>query len=332
MSLLIYADERVIDHRPPHGHPERPERYLAAVKGIEAADFGDAVVWREPTAASVDALVAVHERAHVDGLVARAGEDRVQIDGDTFLSSGSLDAARLAAGAGLDAVGALRAGDGDAAFCLVRPPGHHATPRQAMGFCLFNNIAVTAQALTEEGERVAIIDFDAHHGNGTQDAFFERDDVLFVSLHEFPQYPGTGAIGERGLGDGAGATINFPMPSGATGDVYLRAFDLVIERELEMFDPDWVLISAGFDAHRADPLTNLGLTSGDYAALTARIAAAVPAGRRIAFLEGGYDLDALSASTAAAAGALIGERHVPEPQSNGGPGHHVVDAHVESLA
>ena len=140
-----------------------------------------------------------------------------------------------------------------------------------MGFCLFNNIAVAAQSLTAQGERVAVIDFDAHHGNGTQDAFFDRDDVLFISLHEFPQYPGSGAFTEVGSGAGAGATINFPMPSLATGDVYLRAFDQVIEPALEAFGPDWILISAGFDAHRDDPLTNLGLTSGDYAAMTTRI-------------------------------------------------------------
>ena len=203
-----------------------------------------------------------------------------------------------------------------------------------MGFCLFNNIAVAAQSLTEQGERVAIIDFDAHHGNGTQDAFFEREDVLFISLHEFPQYPGTGALSETGLGNGVGSTINFPMPSGATGDVYLRAFDQVIEPALEAFGADWILISAGFDAHREDPLTNLGLTSGDYAAITARIAAYAPTGRRIAFLEGGYNLDALGNSTAACVGALLGEQHTAsthgfEPQSNGGPGNNIVDAHIE---
>lgn len=329
MSILVFADERVVEHRPPQGHPERPERFAAAVEGVEAAGFGDAVKWREPTLADETALLAVHDRNHVESIFARGDEQYVQIDPDTHMSTGSLAAARLAAGAGLDAIGALRAGEADSAFCIVRPPGHHATPNRAMGFCLFNNIGVAAQAITDAGERVAIIDFDAHHGNGTQDAFFERNDVLFVSTHEYPQYPGTGALTERGRGDGAGYTVNLPMPSGATGDVYLRAFDEVIEPALEGFNPDWILISAGFDAHRADPLTRLGLTSGDYAALTQRIMSRAVPGRRIAFLEGGYDLDALGNSTAACVGAMLGETYRPEDQTNGGPGHSMVDAAVE---
>lgn len=328
MSIIIFADERVAEHRPPQGHPERSERFAAAVSGIESAGFGEAITWREPSAAPTEALLAIHDRAHVERITGFGGTERVQLDADTHMSARSLDAARLAAGAGLDAIAALRVGEAESAFCLVRPPGHHATPTEAMGFCLFNNVAVTAQALTEAGERVAIIDFDAHHGNGTQDAFFDREDVLFVSTHEYPQYPGTGALGERGRGEGEGRTINFPMPSGATGDVYLRAFDEVIEPALESFGADWILISAGFDAHRADPLTNLGLTSGDYSALTDRIVANSDPGKTIAFLEGGYDLDALGLSTAACVGAMLGEAYAPEAQTNGGPGAHIIDAAI----
>ena len=336
MTILLLADDRFVEHRPPSGHPERPERLAAAIDGINAAGFADALTWRQPSEAPTEALLGVHANELVTVLDEHAGLDRVRIDGDTYMSAGSMQAARLAAGAGLDAVAALKAGEADSAFCLVRPPGHHATPRNSMGFCLFNNIAVTAQSLTDQGERVAIIDFDAHHGNGTQDAFFDREDVLFISLHEYPQYPGSGALGEVGRAEGAGRTINFPMPSGATGDVYLRAFDQVIEPALDAFGADWVLISAGFDAHRDDPLTNLGLTSGDYAAMTARIASYAPPGRRIAFLEGGYDLDALGRSAAACVGALLGEDHSPEAlhhpadeaQTNGGPGGNVVDAHL----
>lgn len=326
MSILMIADERVAEHRPPAGHPERPERFLAVVEGIRRADFGGALQWHIPSEAPLDKIRRLHSTDHVDRIL-RAGErGHARLDPDTHMSAGSLTAARLAAGAGLDAIAALRAGVADSAFCVVRPPGHHATPDVAMGFCLFNNVAVTAQALTDAGERVAIIDIDAHHGNGTQDAFFDRDDVLFVSFHEYPQYPGTGAIAERGRGAGAGHTINFPMPSRATGDVYLRAFDEVVEPALEQFRPDWILISAGFDAHRADPLTNLGLTSGDYAALAQRIVRTSAPGRRIAFLEGGYDLNALADSAAAFTGALLGVDHGSEPQSNAGPGQHVVDA------
>ncbi len=331
MPILVIADERVADHRPPDGHPERPERFAAAVAGIERAGFSDALLWRTPTEAPIESLLRVHDQQHVDRIFRADGHDLVRIDPDTHMSHGSLTAARLAAGAGLDAAAALRAGEADSAFCLVRPPGHHATPSTAMGFCLFNNVAVTAQALTDAGERVAIIDIDAHHGNGTQDAFFEREDVLFVSFHEYPQYPGTGALDERGIGAGAGRTINFPMPSGTTGDVYVRAFDEVVEPALEEFGADWILISAGFDAHRADPLTNLGLTSGDFSALISRIVSTSAPGRRIAFLEGGYDLDALASSAAACTGALLGEKYAPEAQTNGGPGHGVVDAHLDTL-
>lgn len=334
MSILVIADERVADHRPPEGHPERPARFAAAVDGINDAGFGEALTWREPSPAPTEALLRVHTSEHVDRITRHDNDEHVRIDADTHMSPGSLTAARLAAGAGLDAIAAMRSGEADSAFCLVRPPGHHATPTTAMGFCLFNNVAVTAQALTDAGDRVAIVDIDAHHGNGTQDAFYDRDDVLFVSFHEYPQYPGTGALNERGVGAGTGHTINFPMPSGATGDVYLRAFDQVLEPALAAFGADWILISAGFDGHRADPLTNLGLTSGDYAAICRRLTAAAKPGRCIAFLEGGYDLDALGWSAAACTGALLGERHTPadgESQTNGGPGNHIIDAHLSSL-
>ncbi len=329
MAILVFADERLTGHRPPEGHPERPARFSAAVDGIEAAGFADALTWRAPTQAPAEAILGVHSTSHVERIQDSAHQDHVRLDPDTHMSVGSLLAARLAAGAGLDAVEALRAGEADSAFCLVRPPGHHATSTTAMGFCLFNNVAVTAQALAAAGERVAIVDIDAHHGNGTQDIFYERNDVLFVSFHQYPAYPGTGALRDVGAGAGLGFTVNVPMPAGATGDVYLRAFDEVVEPALADFKPDWLLISAGFDGHRSDPLTDLGLTSGDYAAMCTRLVSQVPAGRQIAFLEGGYDLDALGKSAAACTGALLGETYAPEAQSNGGPGDHVVDAAIE---
>ena len=175
-----------------------------------------------------------------------------------------------------------------------------------MGFCLLNNVAITAAALREQGRRVLIVDWDAHHGNGTQDMFFADPDVMYVSLHEWPLYPGTGRLDDVGDGRGLGTTVNFPLPAGATGDVYLDALDTVVAPLAERFAPDWVLVSAGFDAHRADPLTGLGLRSGDFADLAARVSEFALAGRTVAFLEGGYDLDALRDSVAATASALVG--------------------------
>jgi acetoin utilization deacetylase AcuC-like enzyme len=279
-----------------------------------------------PEPASIDELARVHPADYLEAVERFCAEGGGYLDADTHVGSQSFDAARIAAGAGLDAVARLDRGEGSAAFCVVRPPGHHARPRQAMGFCLVNSIAVTAAALADRGERVAIVDWDAHHGNGTQDTFYADPRVLYASLHQSPLYPGTGRMDETGAGEGVGSTINVPVPPGTTGDVYLAAVDELIEPAIERFGATWVLISAGFDAHRADPLTDLGLTAGDYADLTRRVAGLVPAGRVVAFLEGGYDLDALAGSAAAFVGALVDEPFRPEPSTSGGPGRGALDA------
>ncbi len=326
VAVLWITDDRFLDHDTGRAHPERPARLRAVIDGVRRADLNDALVPTEPRMATDAELLSVHHPSvlHSVQQVAQAGGGR--LDPDTVLSAESEAAARLAAGAGLAAIEALDDGVADAAFCAVRPPGHHATPVRSMGFCMFNSAAICARVLAERGERVLVVDYDAHHGNGTQDTFWEDGRVMYVSWHQYPFYPGTGGLLERGEAAGAGTTINLPMPVGATGDAYLRGWEEAVLPAVEAFDPDWLVLSAGFDAHRADPLTSLGLSAGDFADLTEAIIRVVPPGRRIAFLEGGYDLDALADSAGAAVAALAGTEWRPEPATGGGPGAEVAAA------
>lgn len=318
MSLLFVTHEAYLDHLNGPTHQERPARLGAVIDGAREAGVAEALVALEPRPATRDEVLRVHSKDHVERIeeVVRAGGGRLDVD--TSASAGSMTAALLAAGAGLAAIEALDAGQGDAAFCAVRPPGHHATRTETMGFCLISNVAVAAAHLADRGERVLVVDFDAHHGNGTQDIFLDDPRVMFVSLHQWPLYPGTGWFDEIGVGGGAGFTMNVPLPPGTTGDVYRRAFDELVVPRARAFAPTWLIVSAGFDAHRNDPITQMGLSSGDYPAMIAALMELVPAGRRLVMLEGGYDLDALRMSTAATMSALLGYVHRPEPETSGG--------------
>lgn len=324
--IAVFAAADLDEHTEPTGHPERQGRLDAALAGIPAAGLGDAVAMHEPRLATVDELSRVHDADLVQRIRGFCAEGGGSIDGDTYVVPGSWTTARRAAGAVLDAVDALDRGDADIAFAGSRPPGHHAEASTAMGFCLFNNVAVAAASLVDRGERVAIVDWDVHHGNGTQDIFYDDPDVLYVSTHQSPLYPGTGRLSETG-GDGAAYTnLNLPFPPGTRGDIFRQAFDEVVAPVIERFAPTWLLISAGFDGHRNDPLASLQLSSADFADLAVRLQEMLPARRTVVALEGGYDFEALAMSTGATLSALVGEHFRPEAASSGEVGAPVITA------
>ena len=290
----------------PPGHPERPER-------AEAMDV-IAARWRErgievvaPSPATRDQLLRVHDAEYLRRISETAGR-AVALDPDTYTSPESYEIALLAAGAAVDAVERVWTASHSSAFALVRPPGHHAERDRAMGFCLFNNIAVAAAHARSLGaNRVAIVDYDVHHGNGTQQTFERDPSVLYVSTHQYPFYPGTGAADEIGDGQGAGATVNLPLEVGATDDDYRLVFEEVIVPVLRQFRPDLLLVSAGFDAHERDPLAGMRVTTAGFGAMTQtlrRVAEECCRGRLALVTEGGYDLRALAASLDASVQAL----------------------------
>lgn len=321
MPKLIVAGPFAAPDHSLAGHPERPSRVTAAIAGVDDLQLGSDRIDLETRRATFDELAAVHDDAYLRELEAFCKAGGGKLDPDTYASSVSWDAAREAAGGGLAAIDALAAGRGDLAFVVARPPGHHALADRAMGFCLVNNVAVSAAALAAAGERVMIVDWDVHHGNGTQALFWDDDRVCYVSTHQDHFYPGTGAVDETGGPNARGLTVNIPLPAGATGDVVARALDEVVAPVVARFEPTWVLVSAGFDAHRDDPLADLGLTSGDFAQLAPIVRGFAPStGRLVFFLEGGYELDAVRKSVATTAGALMGTDPGVERPTSGGPG------------
>jgi acetoin utilization deacetylase AcuC-like enzyme len=303
VSVALFTHPDMIEHRPGAGHPERPERLGAVLDALDDAGLsGDR---RAATEAAIADLERLHPVAYVARLLnASPPEGLNALDADTILSPGSTRAARLAAGAVVDAVRAVARGETARAFAAVRPPGHHAEPDRAMGFCLFSNVAVAARVAQSEGlARVAVIDFDVHHGNGTQ-AAFEADDSLFLgSIHQSPLYPGTGAASETGVGN----IVNAPVPPHAAREAWRGTFSGALMPALEAFRPDLILISAGFDAHRRDPLAHQSLEAEDFAWATravVEVARSCCAGKVVSSLEGGYDLEGLGRSATAHVQAL----------------------------
>ncbi len=320
--VLVVAGSPELDrHEVPDGSPECPARVQAALDGISIAELSEDAIFLEARRATEVELTRVHNPSYLSSLREFCASGGGAVDFDTHVSLGTWDTALLAAGGVLAAIDALASGIGDVAFVAARPPGHHALANKAMGFCFFNNIAIGAAELADRGERVFILDWDVHHGNGTQSTFWDDPRVLFVSTHQWPLFPGTGRAEEIGGPNALGLTLNVPLPPGATGDVVLKAFDEIVAPAVDSFSPSWVLVSAGFDAHRADPLANLALTSGDFANLARRAREFAPgAGRLVFVLEGGYELDALRLSVGATVAAVLGAPFRAEAVSTGGPG------------
>jgi acetoin utilization deacetylase AcuC-like enzyme len=307
--VALFDDPAFRAHDAGPGQPARPERLDAVRRGIRDAGLEDDLQTSDARPATDEEILRVHTEEHLARVAWSEGR-HVRFDADTAAGPFSFAASRRAAGAVAEAVGAVLDGRIDRAFCAVRPPGHHATPDRAMGFCLLNNAAVGAAAALARGlERVAILDFDVHHGNGTQAVFAADPRVLFVSSHQFPFYPGTGALGEVGEGEGTGFTVNLPMPAGLGDGEYVRVYREIVEPIGRAFDPELVLVSAGFDAHRADPLGGMSVSVGGFAALMdvcLAVASGAERGRLVAVLEGGYDLDALAESSAAVVSRMMG--------------------------
>jgi len=302
-KTAVVVDKEYLKHQPGDAHPERPERLKVLLDLAAELDRGKFHLLVPKPAKRAD-IEATHGKAYVRLIEATAAHDVYALDGDTITCRDSFAVSVLAVGGLIQLIDAIAAKEIQNGFALVRPPGHHALRNRAMGFCLFNTMAIGAEYVKRAhgAKKVMIMDWDVHHGNGTQDAFYDDPSVLFISTHQFPFYPGSGAVNEVGVGAGEGFTLNIPLPAGCDDAEYLQVFQEIIVPAAERFEPDWILVSAGFDPHRRDPLGGMGVTEAGFAAMARQLLALAEkfAGARIAFLlEGGYDLAGLKNSVAA---------------------------------
>ncbi len=308
--VLILTDDRMQLHSAGASHPESPARLRAICERLQSEPI-EGVRFADPNPAAREAVLRVHDQRYTEFIDSLRGRS-ARLDADTSVCEHSVEAAYLAAGAAIDAVDAVMDGEADSSFAFVRPPGHHAERDRAMGFCLFNNIAIAAAHAIERHalDRVMIVDWDVHHGNGTQHIFESRSDVLFVSTHQWPLWPGTGSAHEHGVGDGSGFTVNCPLPPGVDDAGYAALFERLVLPIAERYRPELVLVSAGFDAHRDDPLAGMAMTEAGFAHLCARmrdVADRHAQGRIALILEGGYHLEALANSAHACVRTLAGQ-------------------------
>jgi len=318
-ALLIYHPF-YLEHSNPQGHPEQSRRLSASYELLKKESLLSKLRKIAPSEAAEEIICGVHSGQYVKQVKEIAESGGGYIDADTFVSPASYRAARLAVGGVLSAVDNVLGGESRRAFCLLRPPGHHATAQIGMGFCIFNNLAVGAKYALEKYRisRILIVDWDAHHGNGIQDIFYDSPNVLYISLHQYPLYPGTGALDEVGRGEGQGHNVNIPLPAGSGDEIFREAFLRIITPIASQFKPQLVMVAAGYDGHFADPLASLALTDAGYARMTKEILSlAVSSGGRVVFsLEGGYELDALSRSILATIDKLVTVRNDEGPESS----------------